>query len=52
MILGEGAGVCCLEMGKRKRISIHWRSYATEILEHNISISAEAVCFQNRWQWL
>jgi hypothetical protein len=23
MILGEGAGVCCLEMGKRKRISIH-----------------------------
>lgn len=48
MILGEGAGVCCLEMGKKENALayIEGIGYATEILEHNISISAEAVCFQ------
>jgi 3-oxoacyl-(acyl-carrier-protein) synthase len=44
MILGEGAGVCCLENGKRKCIGLYRRyRYATEVLEH-ISISAEATC--------
>ncbi len=48
MILGEGASVCCLEMGKTLNALayIEGIGYATEILEHNISISAEANCFQ------
>ncbi|MFV8268893.1 beta-ketoacyl synthase N-terminal-like domain-containing protein [Flavobacterium sp. GT2N3] len=48
MILGEGAGVCCLEIGKAENALayIEGIGYATEILEHNISISAEATCFQ------
>ena len=48
MILGEGAGVCCLENGKKENALafIEGIGYATEILEHNISISAEATCFQ------
>jgi 3-oxoacyl-(acyl-carrier-protein) synthase len=48
MILGEGAAVCCLEIGKKDNALafIEGIGYATEILEHNISISAEAVCFQ------
>ena len=48
MILGEGAGVCCLEIGKKEiaLAFIEGIGYATEILEHNISISAEAICFQ------
>ncbi|MCK8140345.1 beta-ketoacyl synthase [Flavobacterium sp. I-SCBP12n] len=48
MILGEGAGVCCIEFGKKENALayIEGIGYATEILEHNISISAEATCFQ------
>jgi 3-oxoacyl-(acyl-carrier-protein) synthase len=48
MILGEGAAVCCLEIGKKKNALAYVEGigYATEILEHNISISAEAICFQ------
>ena len=48
MILGEGAAVCCLETGKKDNALafIEGIGYATEILEHNISISAEATCFQ------
>ncbi len=48
LILGEGAGVCCLEMGKKENALafIEGVGYATEILEHNISISTEAICFQ------
>lgn len=48
MILGEGAAVCCLEIGKKENAIafIEGIGYATEILEHNISISAEATCFQ------
>lgn len=48
MILGEGAAVCCLEKGKKDNALafIDGIGYATEILEHNISISAEALCFQ------
>jgi 3-oxoacyl-(acyl-carrier-protein) synthase len=48
MVLGEGASVACLERGKKKNAlaMIEGIGYATEILEHNISISAEAECFQ------
>ena len=48
MILGEGASVCCLEIGKTDKALAYLSGigYATEILEHNISISAEADCFQ------
>jgi 3-oxoacyl-(acyl-carrier-protein) synthase len=48
MILGEGAAVCCLEIGKKENALafIEGIGYATEVLEHNISISAEATCFQ------
>ena len=48
MILGEGAAVCCLETGESANAIAYvvGVGYATEILEHNISISAEATCFQ------
>jgi len=48
MILGEGAAVCCLELGKKDNALayIEGVGYATELLEHNTSISAEADCFQ------
>ncbi len=48
LILGEGAAVCCLEIGKKENALAYVEGigYATEILEHNISISAEASCFQ------
>ena len=48
LILGEGAAVCCLEIGKSPNALayIEGIGYATEILEHNISISTEAICFQ------
>lgn len=48
LILGEGAAVCCLEMGKSQNALafIEGVGFATEILEHNISISTEATCFQ------
>ncbi len=48
LILGEGAAVCCLERGRKDNTLafIEGIGYATEILEHNISISAEATCFQ------
>lgn len=48
MILGEGAAVCCLETGEKENAVAYITGvgYATEILEHNISISAEATCFQ------
>ncbi|WP_426483566.1 beta-ketoacyl synthase N-terminal-like domain-containing protein [Flavobacterium sp. 2] len=48
MILGEGAAVCCLETGEKDNAIAYVTGvgYATEVLEHNISISAEATCFQ------
>jgi 3-oxoacyl-[acyl-carrier-protein] synthase II len=47
-ILGEGASVACLEKGvvKNALATIDGLGYATEILKHNTSISANAVCFQ------
>ncbi len=48
MVLGEGASVICLEKGVSENTiaTIEGIGYATEILEHNISISTDAVCFQ------
>jgi len=52
MVLGEGASVCCLELGKKENALafIEGIGYATEILVHNTSISAEATCFQKSMQ--
>ncbi|AWI24840.1 beta-ketoacyl synthase N-terminal-like domain-containing protein [Flavobacterium pallidum] len=48
LILGEGAAVCCLETGTPDNAlaTIAGIGYATELLEHNVSITAEAECFQ------
>lgn len=48
MVLGEGAVVACLEMDEQKNALayIEGIGYATDTLEHNISISDEAECFQ------
>ncbi len=48
MILAEAASVCCLENGNNSDALavIIGAGYATELLSHNISISAEADCFQ------
>jgi 3-oxoacyl-[acyl-carrier-protein] synthase II len=48
MVVGESASVICLEKGSSENaiVIIEGIGYATEILEHNISISTEADCFQ------
>lgn len=48
MILGQGAAVACLEAGEKDKAlaKIEGIGYATEILQHNISISTDAKCFQ------
>jgi 3-oxoacyl-(acyl-carrier-protein) synthase len=48
MVLGEAASVACLEQGDTKNAlaKIVGVGYATEPLEHNISISTNADCFQ------
>ena len=48
MILGEGASIMCLEKEETEDALaiIEGIGYATEILEHNISISSDAQCFQ------
>lgn len=52
MVLGEGAAVVCLEKGlKENRLaSIEGIGYATEVLEHNTSISTNGDCFQKAMQ--
>jgi 3-oxoacyl-(acyl-carrier-protein) synthase len=49
MVLGEAASVFCLEKGVRQDALavIEGVGYATEPLKHNISISADAQCFQS-----
>jgi 3-oxoacyl-(acyl-carrier-protein) synthase len=49
MVLGEAAAVACLELGESENALayIEGIGYATDTLEHNISISEEAECFQN-----
>ncbi len=48
MLLGEGAAIACLEKGVKENALafVTGIGYATEILQHNISISTEADCFQ------
>ena len=48
MVLGEGASMACLESGKKENALAYITGvgYATEVLEHNISISTDAKCFQ------
>ena len=52
MVLGEGASMICMEKGKKDNALaiIEGIGYATEILQHNISISTEAQCFQRSMQ--
>lgn len=52
MVLGEGASMLCMENGKKDNALaiIEGVGYATEVLQHNISISAEAKCFQRSMQ--
>jgi len=48
MVLGEGAAMACLEMDENAK-ALAWIEgigYATEMLQHNVSISADAECFQ------
>lgn len=48
MILGEGASMACLETGEKNDALaiIEGIGYATEPLQHSVSISADAECFQ------
>ena len=48
MVLGEAAAVACLELGEHENALayIEGIGYATDDIEHNISISDEANCFQ------
>ena len=48
MVLGEGVSVACLELGEKENALAYVEGigYATDDLEHNISISEEAKCFQ------
>jgi len=48
MVLGEAASVACLELGENENALayIEGIGYATDDIEHNISISEEANCFQ------
>lgn len=48
MVLGEGAAAVCLEEGvnPNRLAQIIGIGYATEILEHNVSLSTEGNCFK------
>jgi 3-oxoacyl-[acyl-carrier-protein] synthase II len=48
MVLGAGAAAICLEKGivKNALAIVLGIGFATEVLQHNTSISAEATCFQ------
>lgn len=48
MVLGEAAAMACLEKGKKNSTLalVEGIGYATEPLEHNVSISTDALCFQ------
>lgn len=52
MVLGEGAAVACLEKGNTQNALavIEGVGYATEVLDHNVSISTDAQCFQRSMQ--
>ncbi|WP_350286475.1 beta-ketoacyl synthase N-terminal-like domain-containing protein [uncultured Croceitalea sp.] len=48
MVLGEGASIACLESGNLPKAlaKITGVGYATEPLTHNVSLSTDAICFQ------
>lgn len=48
LVLGEGAGITCIEAGKAENALayISGYGYATELLSHGVSLSAEAECLQ------
>jgi 3-oxoacyl-(acyl-carrier-protein) synthase len=48
MVLGEGAAMACLELGEPKNALAYITGfgYATDDLQHSISITDEAECFQ------
>jgi 3-oxoacyl-(acyl-carrier-protein) synthase len=48
MVLGEGAASVCLELGKQSHALAYITGigYATEILQHSVSVSTEAECFK------
>ena len=48
MVLGEGAAVVCLEnkISDKTIATIEGVGYATEVLKHNTSVTADAECFQ------
>ncbi len=48
MVLGEGAAMACLEAGYKENAAayIEGIGYATETLQHSVSISADAECLQ------
>ena len=52
MVLGEAAGLACLEKGNKSNALavIEGIGYATEPLEHSVSISTDAQCFQDSMQ--
>lgn len=52
MILGEAASMVCLEQGETLNAlaKIKGIGYATEILDHNVSLSTDAICFQRSMQ--
>lgn len=46
MVLGEGAAIFCMEkdQGQNRIAKIEGFGYATELIEHNVSLSSEADC--------
>jgi len=52
MILSEAAATACLEKGKKGNALalIEGYGYGTELLEHNVSLSTNADCFQKSMQ--
>ncbi|NDV41819.1 beta-ketoacyl synthase [Muricauda sp. 40Bstr401] len=52
MVLGEAAALACLEKGQKTNALavIEGIGYATEPLEHSVSISTDAQCFQDSMQ--
>jgi 3-oxoacyl-(acyl-carrier-protein) synthase len=48
MVLGEGAAIFCIEKdeGQNRLATILGVGYSTELIEHNVSLSAEADCLK------
>ncbi len=52
LVLAEAAAVCCLEVGAAENALAYIAGigYATEVLEHSVSLSKDAICFQKSMQ--